>query len=183
MMPPPPGYAPPPLPPLDGPRIQRRLADALKAAEEHAVRIATTVAACKHIQTRTSARSQPDEAQHQRLTRPGFKTAAQARIGVGVSPRAQALFDALSRTHPCRWSGRSIVVLGDVVVSPPGYGPESVTGGTDAEAERVRVVLTALARAGERAAAAAQQAQQTQQQQQTAGAGAAATNGGAAAAE
>ena len=39
------------------------------------------------------------------------------RLGVGVSLQAQALYDTLSRTLPCRWQGTSIVVLGEVCPS------------------------------------------------------------------
>jgi protein LSM12 len=67
--------------------------------------------------------------------------AAAARIGVGVSKEAQALFDALSKTYPCFWRDKSIVVMEDVVVSEP-Y--TDCTGGSTAANERVRMVLSAL---------------------------------------
>ena len=37
-----------------------------------------------------------------------------SKLGVGVTPQGQALFDALSKTLPCRWRGTSIIVLGEV---------------------------------------------------------------------
>ncbi|KAJ2415515.1 hypothetical protein GGF41_005621, partial [Coemansia sp. RSA 2531] len=41
------------------------------------------------------------------------------RIGVGVSDKAQSIFEALSRTLPCRWSRDSIIVLDEVSIEPP----------------------------------------------------------------
>ncbi|XP_047957779.1 uncharacterized protein LOC125203472 isoform X2 [Salvia hispanica] len=62
------------------------------------------------------------------------------RIGVGVTPQAQSLFDALSKTLPVRWDKSTIVVMNEVRVSSP-YLPESVSGGTPAANERVRKVV------------------------------------------
>ncbi|KAL3835539.1 hypothetical protein ACJIZ3_010275 [Penstemon smallii] len=62
------------------------------------------------------------------------------RIGVGVTPEAQSIFDALSKTLPVRWDKATIVVMNEVRVSSP-YLPESVRGGTPAANERVRKVL------------------------------------------
>ncbi|KAJ2806649.1 hypothetical protein H4S07_003758 [Coemansia furcata] len=41
------------------------------------------------------------------------------RIGVGVSDKAQSIFEALSRTLPCRWNRDSIIVLDEVSIEPP----------------------------------------------------------------
>ena len=94
-----------------------------------------------------------DEAKcRERLERAVHAAATRAaKIGVGVSRRAQAAFDALDKTLPCAWGGSnggSIVVLGEVVVEGPGYSSESasVVEGAAAKAssrtlERVRMVL------------------------------------------
>jgi len=62
------------------------------------------------------------------------------RIGVGVTPEAQNLYDALSKTLPVRWDKTVIVVMNEVRVSAP-YLPQSVSGGTPAANDRVRKVL------------------------------------------
>ncbi|EMS61608.1 hypothetical protein TRIUR3_24873 [Triticum urartu] len=62
------------------------------------------------------------------------------RIGVGVTPEAQRLFDALSKTLPVHWDKTDIVVMKEVRVCSP-YLPENVSGGTSAANERVKKVL------------------------------------------
>lgn len=62
------------------------------------------------------------------------------RIGVGVTPEAQNIYDALSKTLPVRWDKTVIVVMNEVRVSAP-YLPQSVSGGTPAANDRVRKVL------------------------------------------
>ena len=108
-----------------------------------------------------------DEAKcRERLDRAVHAAATRAaKIGVGVSRRAQAAFDALDKTLPCAWGGgggdgassgkknssaSAIVVLGEVVVEGPEYSSESASAveGAAAKAssrtlERVRMVLDA----------------------------------------
>ncbi|KAH9304349.1 hypothetical protein KI387_008753, partial [Taxus chinensis] len=61
------------------------------------------------------------------------------RIGIGVSPEAQNIFDALSKTLPVQWEKTTIVVMDEVRVSSP-YLPENVKGGTPAANDRVKKV-------------------------------------------
>ncbi|KAJ2311336.1 hypothetical protein H4S02_003135 [Coemansia sp. RSA 2611] len=42
-----------------------------------------------------------------------------ARIGVGVSDHAQLIFEALSKTLPCRWDQSRIIVLDEISIEPP----------------------------------------------------------------
>lgn len=54
----------------------------------------------------------------QALIRHGWMQAAEAaasKLGVGVSRGGQHLFDTLSKTLPCKWAGKDIVVLQQVL--------------------------------------------------------------------
>ncbi|CAO3682665.1 unnamed protein product [Umbelopsis vinacea] len=61
-----------------------------------------------------------------------------ARIGVGVSKEAQAIFDALSKTLPCRWAKDSIVVMDEVIITPP-YNEENCKANASSVASLARV--------------------------------------------
>jgi len=67
------------------------------------------------------------------------------RVGVGVTKAAQEIFDSLSKTMPCVWEDKDIVILGEVVVAAPDYSVEGCKcrSGDEAALERVRKVLTA----------------------------------------
>ena len=68
------------------------------------------------------------------------------RVGVGVTRQAQLLFDALSKTYPCRWRETTIAVMDTVLIRPP-YTPDSCQGGNPTERERVQMVVASLAAA------------------------------------
>lgn len=88
-----------------------------------------------------------------------------AKIGVGVSALAQDTFDTLAKLYPCVWDASergTIVVMRDVRVRGPGYGPDDATGPAEAVA-RVRLILARLA--SKRAAESAHPAQSAHQAQ------------------
>jgi len=63
-----------------------------------------------------------------------------ARVGKGVTREGQDIFDALSRTMPCRWHEKQIVVLDSVMISEP-YGLAEVKGNDRKAVDRVKQVL------------------------------------------
>lgn len=62
------------------------------------------------------------------------------RIGVGVSPEAQTIFNALSRTLPCRWDKTTIIVMDEVRIQAP-YTVETCSGGQQNTLQQVKRVL------------------------------------------
>lgn len=64
-----------------------------------------------------------------------------ANIGVGVTQEAQDIFDALARTLPCRWDGKTIVVMDEVHIAPPYNDCVGIQGGDPRAVERVSKVL------------------------------------------
>jgi len=63
-----------------------------------------------------------------------------ARIGVGVTEEAQDIFNALSKTLPCRWKQDTIVVFDEIMIRYP-YTLDSCNGGDPVMLERVKKVL------------------------------------------
>ncbi|KAI8332584.1 anticodon-binding domain-containing protein [Chlamydoabsidia padenii] len=65
-----------------------------------------------------------------------------AKLGVGVTEEVQAIFDALAKTLPCRWSNDSIIVMDEVIITPP-YDVENCKANSSSAAflPRVKKVL------------------------------------------
>ncbi|XP_035688466.1 protein LSM12 homolog A-like [Branchiostoma floridae] len=62
-------------------------------------------------------------------------------IGIGVSPEGQKLFNAIHKTiSETRWKDKDIVVLDDVVISPP-YGLENCKGKEGQALAQVRKIV------------------------------------------
>ncbi|EGC34582.1 hypothetical protein DICPUDRAFT_88261 [Dictyostelium purpureum] len=65
------------------------------------------------------------------------------KIGVGVTSEAQEIFNSLSKTLPCTWSGDNIIVLGEIKISSP-YNIDNCTGPENSKSlDRVKKVLQA----------------------------------------
>lgn len=63
-------------------------------------------------------------------------------IGIGVTAEAQDIFNALSKTYPCHWDKKNIVVMDEVVITPP-YKPVNCSGSNEGALERLKIVLNA----------------------------------------
>lgn len=72
-------------------------------------------------------------------------------IGVGVTPQAQSLFHHITKTiTDIRWEGQNIVIMNDVIISPP-YGPENCRGKEGSSAiQHVRKLVEKYHREAER---------------------------------
>ncbi|KAI9595264.1 anticodon-binding domain-containing protein [Syncephalis fuscata] len=66
----------------------------------------------------------------------------EARRGVGVNKEAQDIFDALSKTLPCRWHQQTIVVMDEVLIDAP-YTVDNckANASSSASLNRVKKVL------------------------------------------
>ncbi|KAF9907063.1 hypothetical protein EC991_011367 [Linnemannia zychae] len=64
--------------------------------------------------------------------------AAAARIGVGVTAFGQEIFNALHKTLPCRWHDNQIIVMDEVIISPP-YDPDHCKAGASSTSVLARV--------------------------------------------
>ena len=64
-----------------------------------------------------------------------------ARIGDNVTAEAQAIFDALSKTLPCRWMNQNILVMEEVLIRPP-YRTEDCESEDTQSLAHVHKVLT-----------------------------------------
>jgi len=62
------------------------------------------------------------------------------RIGEGVTPEAQAIFNHLQKTMPCRWDRDSIIVLDQLIIKSP-YGRADCACNDAKVLDRVRTVL------------------------------------------
>mmetsp|Transcript_40360 Transcript_40360/g.65001 ORF Transcript_40360/g.65001 Transcript_40360/m.65001 type:complete len:126 (+) Transcript_40360:256-633(+) len=67
------------------------------------------------------------------------------RIGKGVTPEAQILFDTLDKTYRLKWRGKDMITELGIVISPP-YTPESCTGRDQAALHRMKQIVDMINR-------------------------------------
>ncbi|GAN02847.1 conserved hypothetical protein [Mucor ambiguus] len=67
----------------------------------------------------------------------GFQSQV-SKIGVGVTKEGQDIFNALSKTLPCRWSKDTIVVMDEILITPP-YGVDNCKANATSSALLARV--------------------------------------------
>ena len=82
-----------------------------------------------------AARAEKLERQHQE---------ALSKIGTGVTADAQQTFDWLSKTLPCAWDGKTIVVMETITVAPPYLEEDTCVasiGGDKMAVDRVRRII------------------------------------------
>ncbi|GAA5811806.1 hypothetical protein MFLAVUS_005251 [Mucor flavus] len=61
-----------------------------------------------------------------------------SKMGVGVTKEGQDIFNALSKTLPCRWSKDTIVVMDEVLITPP-YSVDNCKANSSSGASLARV--------------------------------------------
>ncbi|KNC54062.1 uncharacterized protein AMSG_09727 [Thecamonas trahens ATCC 50062] len=100
------------------------LADSLGAL--HAAHMATVHTPPETIRKRETAALRADYAEAD-------------KIGVGVSARAQAVFNVLAKTGPAKWDGE-VIRIHDVTIAPP-YAPDDAQGPNARSRDRIRLIL------------------------------------------
>jgi hypothetical protein len=78
--------------------------------------------------------------EHRKVNLLNERKEAETFIGLGVSPLAQQIFDAVNKTYPCVWQDDVIVVMKSVFVAPP-YTADATTG-DESTRQRIQAVVT-----------------------------------------
>ncbi|KNC87703.1 hypothetical protein SARC_00209 [Sphaeroforma arctica JP610] len=63
-----------------------------------------------------------------------------AKINKNVSQEDQSIFNAISKTLPCAWDDRNIIVLDTITITPP-YTPDDCSGDNIYMLQRVQKVI------------------------------------------
>ncbi|KAI7902996.1 anticodon-binding domain-containing protein [Cokeromyces recurvatus] len=61
-----------------------------------------------------------------------------SKIGIGVTKEGQDIFNALSKTLPCRWSKDTIIVMDEILITPP-YGVNDCKANASSSALLARI--------------------------------------------